>query len=134
MVAGHELIIGIPFLGLVDGDGHDGRFEFRARPVLQVGLGPGHFGQGQVAAFLVQIAEAVKAVPRLAHHPARLGHATRLLGQFQQAGLGLDHLAFGHRHGGLSSEPAGALRFAYGYAPRPLSPTNSSNRHIMTRL
>ena len=35
----------------------------------------------------VQISEAIEAVPAIAHHPAGLGHAAKLLGQLQQADL-----------------------------------------------
>ena len=70
----------------------------------QVGLGPGDLGQRQIAAFLVEVSKAVETVAAVAHHPAGLGHAAQLLGQFQQPDLGLDHLALGCRHDGLSSE------------------------------
>ena len=119
--------------GLIDGHRHHRRLDLRRGAVLQVGLGAGDLGQRQVTAFFVEVAEAVEAVPRIAHHPAGLGHAAQLLGQLQQADLRLDHFALGHRHRGLSGEPAGALRSAWLRAPASI-PTNQGDRQITSRL
>ena len=98
------------------------RLDFRGYAVLQVRLGLGNLNQRQLTAFLVQVAETIKTVPRITHHTAGLGHAAQLLGQFQQPNLGLDHFAFTCRHHTSPGQPAGALRYAYGSAPRPLNP------------
>jgi hypothetical protein len=88
--------------GFLDGRRHHRGLDLGRHPVLRVGLGLGDLGQRQLAALLVQIAEAAEAVARVAHHPTGLRHAAQLLRQLQQADLGLDHLAFGRRHGMLS--------------------------------
>ena len=43
--------------------------------------------QRQITTLLIQISEAIEAVPAIAHYPAGLGHAAKLLGQLQQADL-----------------------------------------------
>ena len=72
----------------------------------------------------------VKAVAAISHHPAGLGHAAQLLGQFQQTNLCLDDLSLGRCHRGFSREPAGALRYTYGSATRPLSPSIQTVRQL----
>lgn len=102
---------------LLDRDRHDGHLDLRRGAVLQIGLGARDLGQGQIAAFLIQVPEAIEAVAAVAHHPASLGDAAQLLGQFQQADLGLDHLTLGGRHDGLRVNRPG--RCASPMAPRP---------------
>ena len=70
----------------------------------------------------VEAAEAMEAVARVAHHAAGPDHATQPLGQLQRAGLPLGRLPLGHRHGGLSSEPAGVPRSAELHDPPPAPP------------
>jgi hypothetical protein len=62
------------------------------RAVLQDWLAPADLLQGQLAAFVVQLLEAVKTVAAVAHHLAGLADIAELLGQLQQTELGSDDL------------------------------------------
>src|SRR5262249_43909915 len=81
-------------------------------------------------AFVVQLLEAVEAVPAVAHHLAGLADIAELLGQLEQTDLGSDDLLFlGHcrrlRSGcrGAGRGPNSGVRTA----PRPPAPTSKTN-------
>src|SRR5689334_3344241 len=78
--------------------------------------------------------KAVEAVPAIAHYPAGLGYAAKLLGQFQQADLRLDYLPLGHRHDGHSSGSGRGAALRIGSAPRPPVPPIPTVRQITSRL
>ena len=65
--------------------------------------------QRQLAAFLVQLLEAIEAVPRVAHHLPGLGNATQHLGQLQQSNLVLNDFLIGAPADISSLAPAGAF-------------------------
>ena len=67
-------------------------FDLRGGAVLQHWLAPADLLQGQLAAFVVELLEAVKAVAAVTHHLAGLANVAELLGQFQQTELGSDDL------------------------------------------
>jgi hypothetical protein len=68
--------------------------DLRRHAVLQDRLAAADLLQRQLAAFVVQLLEAVEAV---AHHLAGLAHIAELLGQFQEPDLGSnDFLILGH--------------------------------------
>jgi hypothetical protein len=94
-------LIGNPQLppgGLLDGQFDHGRLDRRVDAVLGVRLAPGELLEGDLAALLVKLLEAVEAVPAVAHHLAGLADAAELLGQLQQPHLAADHLLLaGHR-------------------------------------
>src|SRR3712207_9145073 len=58
--------------GLLDGDGHDRRLDVGWRAVLQDRLAAADLGQRDLAAFVVQLLEAIEAVPAVAAHLAGL--------------------------------------------------------------
>src|SRR6516162_2816018 len=71
--------------------------DFRGGAVLHHRLAPADLLQRQLAAFVVELLEAVEAVAAVAHHFAGLADITELLGQLQQPELGSDDLLFlGH--------------------------------------
>ena len=49
--------------------------------------------QGQLAAFVVQLLEAIEAVPAVAHHLAGLADIAELLGELQQSDLRPNNLS-----------------------------------------
>ena len=79
-------------------------------PVLQHRLLPADLLQRQLAAFVVQLLEAVKAVAPIAHHLAGLADVAELLGQLQQANLGANDLLLLCHVRLHCQEPAGCAR------------------------
>src|SRR5215831_11663087 len=72
-------------------------FDFRRGAVLQNRFAAADLLQRQLAAFVIQLLEAVKAVPAVAHHLTGLAHVTKLFGQFEQTDLRSDNLlVLGH--------------------------------------
>jgi hypothetical protein len=110
-------LVGDPDLaegGLLQGQRDDLHLDLGRRAVLQDRLAAGQFLQGELAAGLIKLLEAIEAVARVAHHLAGLADIAELLGQFQQPDLHADDLLL-VRHGGvLSNAEAGRC------APRPL--------------
>jgi hypothetical protein len=94
--------------GLLDRQIDHRPFDLRRRAVFQHWLAPADLLQGQLAAFVVQLLEAVKAVTAVAHHLAGSAHIAELLGQLQQTELGSDDLLLLCHHG--LPTPAGGLR------------------------
>jgi hypothetical protein len=88
--------------------------------VLQDRLAPADLLQRQLAAFVVELLEAIEAVPTVAHHLAGLAHVAKLLRQFQQADLRPDdllclrHVAVSVAAGGRAAVPTGVRT-----TPRP---------------
>ena len=79
---------------LLDRHLDDGLLDLRVDAVLLDRLAPRHLGQRQIAAFLVELLKAIEAVAAVAHDLAGLADVAELLGQFQQADLGLDDFLF----------------------------------------
>ena len=105
--------------GLLQGQLDDDRLDLGRGAVRQDRLAAGQFLQGQLAAGLVELLEAVEAVARVAHHLAGLADVAELLGELQQAHLGADDLLL-VGHGRCPFERRGrALRTPT--APRPAS-------------
>src|SRR5204863_8797007 len=77
---------------LLDRQFHHRRLNRRIHPVGQDRLRAADLLQRQLAAFVVELLEPVKAVPAITHHLAGLAHIAELLGQLQQSDLGPDHL------------------------------------------
>src|SRR5215831_14478398 len=77
---------------LLDRRRHHGPLDLRRRPVAQDGLTAADFLQSQLAAFVIQLLEAVEAVAAVAHHLAGLADVAELLGQFQEPELYADDL------------------------------------------
>src|SRR5271169_6318948 len=77
---------------LLDRQFYHRRLERRIHSVGQDRFRAADLLQRQLAAFVVELLEPVKAVPAITHHLAGLAHIAKLLGQFQQADLGPDHL------------------------------------------
>src|SRR6516162_4153514 len=77
----------------------------------------------QLAAFVVQLLEPVKAVAAVPHHLASVAHIAELLGQFEQTDLRPDDLLF-LCHIVISVPPAGGSRSQLGVrtATRPPAP------------
>ena len=114
-------LVGDPHLaegGLLNRELDDRRLDLRGDPVLQHRLAPADLLQRQLAAFVVQLLEAVEAVARIAHHLAGLAYIPELLGELQQADLGADDLLFSGHDGVLSNRRDGALRHPDRSAPR----------------
>src|SRR3954463_12353600 len=78
--------------GLLQRQLDDERLDLRRRAVGQKRLLAGEFLQGEFAAGVVELLEAVETVARVAQHLAGLAHVAELLGQLQQAELGADDL------------------------------------------
>src|SRR5437762_8493226 len=98
-------------------------FDVRRRPVLQDRLAAADLLQRQLAAFVVQLLEPIKAVAAVPHHLAGLADIAELLGQFQEPDLRSDDLLFlGHIV--ISVPPEGGSRSQLGVrtAPRPPAP------------
>jgi hypothetical protein len=93
-------LVGDPGLApgrLVDGERDHGFLDRRIGPVLEDRLAPREFLQRQLAAFVVELLEAIEAVPAIAHHLAGLGDIAELLGQLEHAHFGADDLlVLGH--------------------------------------
>src|ERR1700757_1853510 len=107
---------------LLDGQRHHGLFDLDRRAVLQDRLAPADLLQRQLAAFIVQLLEAVKAVAAVPHHLAGLADVAELLGQFQQPDLGPDDLLL-LRHRGLPyAAGRAAVPALVRTAPRPPAP------------
>src|SRR5947209_19809249 len=121
MAAGADLV-GDPDLaegGLLQRELKNEGLDLGRRPVGQERLLAGQLLQGEFAASVVELLEAVEAVARVAHHLAGLAHVAALLGQLQQAELGADDLLLlGHGRRPLESR-GWALRTPT--APRPAS-------------
>ena len=94
-------------LSLPSGQRDDGAFNLLRHAVFQHRLLAADLGQGEFAALVVELLEAVKAVATIAHHLAGLAHIAELLGQLQQSNLRADDLLFGSHDGGLQSAEAG---------------------------
>jgi|GEM_PF-2845007 len=97
---------------LLDRHGDHRRLDLGRDPVLQQRLAPRHLLQGQFAAFVVKVLEAIETVAAVAHDLASLADVAELLGQFEQARLGADDfLILGHvgvswsRRGGGCTTP-----------------------------
>ena len=82
---------------LFQGRLNDGLLDGGVYSVLDDGLAFGYLPQGFLTAGVVKFLEAVEAVSAVAQNLAGLGDVAQLLGQFQQAHLGLDDLLIG-RH------------------------------------
>src|ERR1700731_2647310 len=91
---------------LLDGNRHDGVFDLLCDAVFQHRLLAADLLQRQLAAFVVKLLEAVKAVAAITHHLAGLAHVAKLLGKLQEPDLGADDLLFGG-HGVLPFAEAG---------------------------
>src|SRR3954468_20473403 len=78
--------------GLLQRQLDDERLDLRRRAVGQKRLLAGEFLQGEFAAAVVELLEAVETVARVAQPLAGLAHVAELLGQLQQAELGADDL------------------------------------------
>src|SRR3954447_26244956 len=116
--------------GLLQRQLDDERLDLRRRAVGQKRLLAGQLLQGEFAASVVELLEAVEAVARVAHHLAGLAHVAELLGQLQQAELGADDLLL-LGHGRCPLERRGwALRTPT--APRPASALASASRHRLS--
>ena len=76
---------------LFHGHLHHRSLDLYRHTVLQHRLAPGNLLQRQLAAFLVELLEAIEAVAAVAHYPAGLAHIPQLLGQLQHAGLRSNH-------------------------------------------
>jgi hypothetical protein len=88
-------LVGHPGLApgrLLDRHCDDGLLDLRVDAVLQGRLAPADFDQRHLAAGLVQVLEAVEAVPGEAQHLAGLADVAELLGQFQHAEFAADDL------------------------------------------
>ena len=73
-------------------------FDVGRGAVLQDRLLAADLLQRQLAAFVVQLLEPIKAVAAVAHHFAGLADIAELLGQFEQPNLRSDNLlVLGHR-------------------------------------
>ena len=68
--------------GLGDRHPHDGVLNPRLDSVLVIGAAPADFLQRFLAAAFIELAEAIKAVAAVAHHPARVRDIAQLLRQF----------------------------------------------------
>ncbi len=88
-------------------------FDVRRRPVLQDRLAAADLLQRQLAAFVVQLLEPIKAVAAVAHHLAGLADIAELLGQFQEPDLRSDNLLF-LGHSVISVPPEGGSRSQLG--------------------
>jgi len=98
--------------------------DLRRHAVLQDRLLATDLLQGQLATFVIQLLEAIKAVTALPHDLAGLADIAELLGQLQQPDLVADHLlVVGHR-GLLSRRRRGG---AISPAPATFSPPLSSD-------
>jgi hypothetical protein len=96
---------------LLDCQRHRRLFDLDRRAVLQDRFAAADFLQRQLAAFVVQLLEAVEAVSAVAHHLAGLADIAELLGQFQQSDLRSNNLLLlchrGHPHSaGRAAVPA----------------------------
>src|SRR6516225_8800273 len=98
-------------------------FNLDWRAVLQYRFAPADLLQRQLAAFVVQLLEPVKAVAAVPHHLASVAHIAELLGQFEQTDLRPDDLLF-LCHIVISVPPAGGSRSQLGVrtATRPPAP------------
>src|SRR5207237_8119302 len=93
-------------------------FDVRRRPGLQDRLAAADLLQRQLAAFVVQLLEPIKAVAAVPHHLAGLADIAELLGQFQEPDLRSDDLLF-LGHSVISVPPEGGSRSQLGCEPRP---------------
>ncbi len=66
---------------LLDGNRHDGVFDFLCDAVFQHGLLAADLLQRQLAAFVVKLLEAVEAVAAVTHHLAGVTDIAKLLGE-----------------------------------------------------
>jgi hypothetical protein len=102
---------------LLDGQRDNGVFDLLRHAVLHNRLLAADLLQRQLAAFVVQLLEAIEAVPAVAHYLARLADIAELLGKLQQPDFGTDDLLFGG-HGCSPIRRGGALRNPDHSAPR----------------
>ena len=90
---------------------HHRLLDLDRRAVLQDRLLAADLLQRQLATFVVQLLEPVKAVAAVAHHFAGLADIAELLGQFQQPDLRSDNLLI-LRHRGLPHASENQLRLS----------------------
>jgi hypothetical protein len=107
---------------LLNSEGNNGIFGVLRYAVLQHRLLAADLLQCQLAAFVVELFEAVEAVAAVTHHLAGLAYIAELIGELQQSDLGADDLLLSG-HGVLQIAEAG--RFATPTAPRPTSACDS---------
>src|SRR6516225_11590362 len=88
---------------------HHRLFDLDRRAVLQDRFAAADLLQCQLAAFVVQLLEAVEAVASVAHHLAGLADIAELLGQFQEPDLRSDDLLI-LGHSLISVSPEGGSR------------------------
>src|SRR5262249_22050901 len=88
---------------------HHRLFDLDRRAVLQDRFAAADLLQCPLAAFVVQLLEAVEAVAAIAHHPAGLADIAELLGQFQEPDLRSDDLLI-LGHSLISVSPEGGSR------------------------
>src|SRR3712207_627979 len=110
--------------GLLDGSAPDRRFDVGWRAVLQDRLAAADLGQRDLAAFVVQLLEAIEAVPAVAEHLAGLADIAELAGQLTQPDLGANDLLFLCHLRGLRSAGRRAAVRAQGKDRAP--PTGSN--------
>src|SRR5882724_9454208 len=99
----------LPECRLLNCERNHGVLDFLSDAIPQYRLFAADLLQRQLAAFVVQFFEAIKAVTAITHHGAGLADISELLGEFQQPNLSADNLLFG-RHGGSPIRRGGALR------------------------
>lgn len=74
---------------IVDGKGEDGLLYRIVHAVLEIRSAPFFVRQRLQSGAFLDVLDAVERVARHAHHPASLRHIAQLVGQIQQAILGL---------------------------------------------
>jgi hypothetical protein len=99
------------------GKRNDGLFDVLRHTVLQYRFLAANVLQCQLAAFVVQLLEAVEAVAAVAHHLAGLVDIAELFGKLQQSNLGTDDLLLGG-HGVLPIAEAERCATPTSSAPR----------------
>src|SRR5262249_20475334 len=105
---------------LFDRQRHHRLFDLDRRAVLQDRFAAADLLQCQLAAFVVQLLEAVGAVAAIAHHLAGLADIAELLGQFQEPDLRSDDLLIlGHSLISVSPEGGSRSRTGENRAPPP---------------
>ena len=116
-----KLAIGRP----LEGHPHHRFFHRRVHPILGQWLLPADLGQRRLSAGLVQLLEAIKAVPAVAHDLASRGYVAQPFAQLQQSHLGLDHFLLRiHLTPPGKGASVGELGFGYAFAsfPPPVLP------------
>src|SRR5262249_740481 len=101
---------------LLERERNDGLLDLLEHPILQHWLLAADLLQRQFPAAVVELFEAIKAVPAIAHHLAGLADIAELLGEFQQPDFRTNDLLF-RRH--VPVRRGGALRDPDRSVPRP---------------